>query len=53
MRQGDASLRGITESKAWRPPGEGTGGSVVLVAQTDTGCLFGASGDFLSPTCAL
>ena len=43
--QGDASLRGITESKAWRPPGEGTGGSVVLVARTDTGCLFGASGE--------
>ncbi len=43
--QGDPMLRGLPiATKAWRPPGVDTGGSIVLVAETDTGCIFGASG---------
>lgn len=43
--QGNPMLRGLPiATKAWRPPGVDTGGCIVLVAETDTGCIFGASG---------
>lgn len=43
--QGSPDLRQLPiTSKAWRPDGDGAGGSIVLVAETDTSCIFGASG---------
>lgn len=53
LKKGNPDMRQLPITlKAWRPEGDGAGGSIVLVAETDTGCVFGASGLAEKGVCA-